>query len=92
VLQIGYGRDRRYLPSIVRHCSATESPDGRFLHHSCLTNFGYSGAPLIAQKGNSFWIIGINSVGNPEARLGTACSATQFTKAIKELYETEHSR
>ena len=52
LMQIGYGRDRRYLPSIVRHCSATESADGRFLNHGCLTNAGYSGAPLIAQMGN----------------------------------------
>ena len=41
-VQIGYGRDRLYLPSIVRDCSVSESPDNRSFNHKCLTNFGYS--------------------------------------------------
>src|SRR4029077_8201689 len=61
-MQIGYGRDRRYLPSIVRDCSVSESPDNRFFKHKCLTNFGYSGAPIIAQIGDTTAVIGINSV------------------------------
>jgi uncharacterized protein len=89
VMQIGYGRDRRYLPSIVRHCSVTESANQRFLNHSCLTNFGYSGAPILAQIGNIISIVGINSVGAPEQRTGVACSVNQFAKAIIELTQTE---
>ena len=89
VVQIGYGRDRRYLPSIVRHCSVTEGANQRFLNHRCLTNFGYSGAPIIAQIGDIVSIIGINSVGAPEQRTGVACSANQFAKAVNELSKTE---
>ena len=92
IMQIGYGRDRRYLPSIVRHCSVTESANQRFLNYKCLTNFGYSGAPIIAQIGNIASIVGINSVGAPEQRTGVACSANQFAKAVAELTKTEEFR
>jgi uncharacterized protein len=89
VMQVGYGRDRRYLPSIVRHCSVTESANQRFLNHTCLTNFGYSGAPILAQIDNIISIVGINSVGAPEQRSGVACSANQFAKPVSELTQTE---
>jgi uncharacterized protein len=92
VMQVGYGRDRRYLPSIVRHCSVTESANQKFLNHRCLTNFGYSGAPIIAQIGDVASIIGINSVGAPEQRTGVACSAYQFAKAVTELTKAEDFR
>jgi hypothetical protein len=88
-MQIGYGRDRLYLPSIVRDCSVTEGPDNRFFKHSCLTNFGYSGAPILAQIGGSTAVIGINSVGDPQRRTGMACSAIQFAKAVAELMQSE---
>ena len=42
-MQIGFGRDRLYLPSVVRDCSVVESPDNRLFNHKCLVNFGYSG-------------------------------------------------
>ena len=88
-MQIGYGRDRLYLPSIVRDCSVSESPDNRSFNHKCLTNFGYSGAPLLAQIGGITAVIGINSVGNADRRTCIACSATQFAKAIAELAQSE---
>ena len=88
-MQVGYGRDRLYLPSIVRDCSVNESPDNRLFNHKCLTNFGYSGAPILAQIGGIIAVIGINSVGNPERRTGMACSATQFAKAVAELIRSE---
>ena len=65
-MQVGYGRDRLYLPSIVRDCSVSEGPDNRFLKHKCLANFGYSGAPILAQIGDITAVIGINSVGDPQ--------------------------
>ena len=65
-MQVGYGRDRLYLPSIVRDCSVSEGPDNRFFKHKCLTNFGYSGAPILAQIGGITAVIGINSVGDPQ--------------------------
>jgi uncharacterized protein len=88
-LQVGYGRDRLYLPSIVRDCSVSEGPDNRFLKHKCLVNFGYSGAPILAQIGGDTAVIGINSVGDPQRRTGMACSATQFAKAVAELTQSE---
>jgi len=88
-MQIGYGRDRLYLPSIVQDCSVSESPDNRLFNHKCLTNFGYSGAPILAQIGGTTAVIGINSVGNPDRRTGMACAATQFAKAIAELMLSE---
>jgi V8-like Glu-specific endopeptidase len=88
-MQIGYGRDRRYLPSIVQHCSVSESPNSRFFQHKCLTNFGYSGAPILAQIGEETAVIGINSVGDPARRTGMACSATQFAKPVAELMQSE---
>jgi uncharacterized protein len=88
-IQVGYGRDRRYLPSIVRHCSVSESPNRKILNHKCLTNFGYSGAPIIAQIGNTASVIGINSAAEPGLRAGVACSATQFAKIVSELIQTE---
>jgi secreted trypsin-like serine protease len=84
-MQVGYGRDRLYLPTIVRGCSVSEGPDNRFFKHKCLTNFGYSGAPILAQIGGEPAVIGINSIGDPQRRTGMACSATQFAKAIGEL-------
>jgi V8-like Glu-specific endopeptidase len=88
-MQVGYGRDRLYLPSIVRDCSVSESPDNRFFKHKCLTNFGYSGAPIIAQVDGTPAVIGINSVGDPLRRNGIACSATQFAKVIGDLMQSE---
>jgi uncharacterized protein len=88
-IQVGYGRDRLYLPSIARDCSVNESPDNRLFNHKCLTNFGYSGAPILAQIGGITAVIGINSVGNPERRTGMACSATQFARAVAELTQSE---
>jgi uncharacterized protein len=49
-MQVGYGRDRLYLPSIVRDCSVIESPDNRFFKHNCLTNYGYSRAHPFSLK------------------------------------------
>src|SRR4029077_15043458 len=88
-MQVGYGRDRLYLPSIVRDCSVSEGPDNRVFLHKCLTNFGYSGAPIIAQIGSITAVIGINSVGDPQRRNGMACSATQYAKAVAELTQSE---
>ena len=88
-MQVGYGRDRLYLPSIVRNCSVSESSDNRFFEHHCLTNFGYSGAPILAQIGDTTAVIGINSVGDPQRRIGVACSAIQFAKVVGELMQSE---
>jgi hypothetical protein len=88
-MEVGYGRDRPYLPSVVRDCSVIESSDNRLFKHNCLTNFGYSGAPILAQIDGITAVIGINSVGNPQQRTGIACSATQFAKTVAELARSE---
>ncbi len=89
-IQVGYGRDRRYLPSIVRNCEISGSPSQALFTYRCLVNFGYSGAPIIAEAAGEPVVIGIGSRGslagtnNP---LGIACSATQFAGRLKELLE-----
>jgi V8-like Glu-specific endopeptidase len=88
-LQIGYGRDRPYLPSIVRDCPVSEGPDARIFKHRCLTNFGYSGAPILAEIDGSTVVIGINSAGDPKQQVGMASSATQFAKTVAELAQSE---
>jgi hypothetical protein len=89
-MQVGYGRDRRYLPSIVRNCEIGEGPSQTLFTYRCLLNFGYSGAPIIAEAAGEPAVIGIGSrasladAANP---LGIACSATQFAGRLKELLE-----
>jgi V8-like Glu-specific endopeptidase len=88
-VSIGYGRDRLYLPSIIRDCPVSEGSDDRIFKHRCLTNFGYSGAPILANIDNTSVIIGINSTGDPQRRVGMACSATQFARIVAELTQSE---
>jgi TPR repeat protein len=84
-LQVGYGRDRPYLPSIVHDCVVTEGQDDRTFMYRCLTNFGYSGAPIIVEIDGAPSVIGIGSASQMEERRGIACSASQFEKAVAQL-------
>jgi V8-like Glu-specific endopeptidase len=89
-MQVGYGRDRRYLPSIVRDCQIGEGPSQTLFTYRCLLNFGYSGAPIIADAAGQPAVIGIGSRGSAGSganSLGIACSATQFAGRLKELLE-----
>lgn len=89
VLQIGYGEERRYLPSVVRDCRLSEgADDGAFLFR-CFTNFGYEGAPILAEIDGTPSLIGIVTGGSKEGLRGTACSARQFEKAIVELTQSK---
>src|SRR5215471_1442696 len=85
--QIGYGIDRPYLPSIVRNCRVDAGPDDRVLVYRCLTNYGYSGAPIFAEADGKLSLIGIASGSNKNQRVGIACSATQFARALAELMQ-----
>jgi V8-like Glu-specific endopeptidase len=89
VTQIGYGMERPYLPSIVRNCRVSEAPDDGAFVYQCLTNRGYSGAPILAEIDSIPSVIGIGSGGKKEERLGMACSATQFEQAVAELMRSE---
>ncbi|MGO9631111.1 MAG: trypsin-like serine peptidase [Xanthobacteraceae bacterium] len=89
VTQIGYGMERPYLPSIVRNCRVSEAPDDGAFVYQCLTNKGYSGAPILAEIDGAPSVIGIGSGGKKEERLGMACSATQFEKAVAELTRSD---
>ena len=86
--QIGYGVDRPYLPSIVRSCEVDQGPSDKVLIYRCLTNSGYSGAPLFAEVGGEPFIIGIGSGSNKKQRVGIACAATQFAALLAELMQT----
>ena len=89
VLQVGYGMDRPYLPSIVHDCRVSEGLDDRAFMYRCLTNFGYSGAPILAEIDGTPSVIGIASAAKKEERRGIGCSASQFEKAVAELIQSE---
>jgi uncharacterized protein len=88
-LQVGYGRDRPYLPSIVHDCRVTEGQDDRTFMYRCLTDFGYSGAPILVEIDGAPSVIGIASASQKEERRGIACSASQFEKAVAQLMQSE---
>ncbi len=91
-MQVGYGQDRPYLPSIVRNCAIGRGPSEAVFTYRCLLNFGYSGAPIIADVAGQPAVVGIGSrispAGAAEA-LGIASSATQFAPRLKELSEAK---
>jgi V8-like Glu-specific endopeptidase len=87
-MQVGYGKDRPFLPSVVRDCWVG-GLDEQTLMYRCLTNSGFSGAPILTQVGGTYAVIGIGSGSNHEMRQGYACSATQFEKAVAELSKAE---
>jgi V8-like Glu-specific endopeptidase len=88
VLQIGYGEERRYLPSIVRDCRVREGPDDGAFTYRCFTNFGYSGAPILADVDGTPSLIGIVVRGSKESLRGMAVSARQFEKTVVELMQS----
>jgi V8-like Glu-specific endopeptidase len=87
-MHVGYGKDRPFLPSVVRDCWVG-GLDEQTLMYRCLTNSGFSGAPILAQIGGTYAVVGIGSGSNHEMRQGYACSATQFEKAVAELLKPE---
>ncbi len=86
--EIGFGEERPYLPSIARGCEIFTTPDGDgAFGHRCLFNFGYSGAPILADVAGSPAIIGVGSLGQTRAGAmvsGVACSASQFAPAVEK--------
>jgi V8-like Glu-specific endopeptidase len=87
-MHIGYGADRPFLPSVVRDCEVT-GLDEQTLVYRCLTNSGFSGAPIMAKVGGTYAVVGIGSGSNHEKRVGFACSATQFEKVVAEVLKAE---
>lgn len=88
-MQVGYGRDRPYLPSIHRNCAISRAGSSNdFFAFQCLVNFGYSGAPIIAAVGGEPVIVGIASMmvkSGPDTRLGIACASARFAGRVAEL-------
>ena len=87
-MQIGYGVDRQFLPSVARDCLVSERDDQTFLYR-CLTDKGYSGAPILANVDGTFSVIGIGSGGNQKKRMGYACASAQFEQALAELMRSD---
>jgi V8-like Glu-specific endopeptidase len=87
-MHVGYGKDRPFLPSVVRDCWVG-GLDEQTLMYRCLTNSGFSGAPILTQINGTYAVIGIGSGSNHEMRQGYACSATQFEKMLAELSKAE---
>lgn len=86
--EIGYGRERPFLPSIAKNCQIIALPDDGIFGHDCLFNFGYSGAPILAEIGGAPSIIGLGSLNMSQedvARSGVACSADQFAAEVEKL-------
>jgi V8-like Glu-specific endopeptidase len=87
-MHVGYGKDRPFLPSVVRDCEVS-GLDEQTLVYRCLTNSGFSGAPILAQIDGTYSVVGIGSGSNHEKRMGFACSATQFEQVIADLLKSE---
>jgi V8-like Glu-specific endopeptidase len=87
-MQIGYGMDRQFLPSVARDCLVSERDDQTFLYR-CLTDKGYSGAPILAKVDGTFSVIGIGSGGNQKKRMGYACASAQFEQALAGLMRSD---
>jgi V8-like Glu-specific endopeptidase len=88
-IQAGYGKDRPYLPSVSRNCAIKPGADNGSFFFNCLLNFGYSGAPILADIEGEPAVIGIGSMVSFAADRtpvrGIACSSTQFATRIKAL-------
>jgi V8-like Glu-specific endopeptidase len=84
--QIGYGADRPNAPSRMDGCPVDQTPVPGILAFHCLTNSGYSGAPIFARIGETWSIIGIGSrairATAAQARNGLASASDQFGPAI----------
>jgi uncharacterized protein len=83
VVQIGFGIPRKYLPSIVRDCRVSATSDDKTFIYRCLANWGYSGAPIIADINGTPSVIGIGS--SLYKGWGLATSTIQFQKTVTEL-------
>jgi TPR repeat protein len=86
---IGYGEERRYSATELRNCHADLSKDNRLLVVQCLTNFGYSGSPILVDLNGTPAVVGIVSAGREEERLTFAAPASQFEAAVSDLIAAE---
>jgi V8-like Glu-specific endopeptidase len=88
-IQAGYGKDRPYLPSVRRNCAIEHGATDGIFTFACLLNFGYSGAPIMADIAGEPVVIGIGSMVHFSADrrpiMGIACSSTQFAARVSEL-------
>ncbi len=90
--EIGYGRERPFLPSVAKDCQIAARMDEGVFVHDCLFNFGYSGAPILADIGGGPSIIGVSSLNlshDGVATTGAACSANQFAAEVEKLSATK---
>jgi V8-like Glu-specific endopeptidase len=90
-IQAGYGKDRPFLPSVRRDCAIKPGATEGISTFECLLNFGYSGAPILADAAGEPAVIGIGSMlqfsADKHPRTGVACSSTQFAARVSELLE-----
>jgi uncharacterized protein len=89
ISEIGYGEERRYSPTELRNCHADLGKDERLLVVQCLSNFGYSGSPILADINGTPAVVGIFSAFQEETRLTFAVSASQFEATIRDLTAAE---
>ncbi len=77
IFQAGYGMERQHVLSIARNCKAQGDRELRVILHTCLSNFGYSGAPLMANTAAGPIVIGVGSLADL-GRSGVASPAERF--------------
>lgn len=84
LFQVGYGMERQHLLSIARQCKAQGIADQRVIRHACLSNYGYSGAPLMARTPDGPAIIGIGSLAIL-GQSGVASPAERFARVTDTM-------
>ena len=89
ISEIGYGQERRYSPTAMRNCRADWGRDNRLLMVQCLSNFGYSGSPILVDIDGTPAVVGIFSAFQEETRLTIAASASQFEAAVHDQIAAE---
>jgi uncharacterized protein len=82
ILEIGYGAERPFSPTVRRNCRAQLGKDDRLLMVQCLANFGYSGSPILAEVNGTPTVIGIFSAFNEVTEL-------MFEVAVRDLIAAE---
>jgi protease YdgD len=88
----GYGRDRAFVLSVHKGCTAqTDAPAPGLLVHTCDSMPGESGSPVLLLEGDKAWLVGIHSAVSADftpqvgyrALAGRGASASMFEDAAR---------
>ena len=88
----GYGRDRAFVLSAHKGCTArTDAPAAGLLLHTCDSMPGESGSPILLLDGDKAWLVGIHTAVSSDftpqvgyrAKAGHGVSASMFEEAAR---------